>query len=337
MKIGIVGAGSMGHAHASSWADLKGLGAEVVGIAANRPDGTASQLADKYGTRVYDSFEALVPDVDIIDLCVPTDLHREMTIQAARAGKHVICEKPIALSVADGRAMIDTCAAASVRLLIGHSLRFTSQYSVAQQSVAAGQIGKPCVLRLTRAAYQPRKATDNWFVDESRSGGMILDLMIHDFDYARWIAGNVVRVFAKSVRASRPDAPGDYALVTLRFVNGAMALIEGGWAYPPGNFRTSIDIAGTDGVLEWNSDTADPLHTVLLNPPDKEAADVGLPPALVAETAVTTELRHFYRAIVDGNPASVTAEDGLAALQIGLAARESLRSGRSVTINHEAI
>ena len=166
---------------------------------------------------------------------------------------------------------------------------------------------------------------------------MILDLMIHDYDFARWIAGNVVRVFAKSVRGQRPDAPGDYALVTLRFASGAMALIEGGWAYPPGHFRTSIDIAGTDGVLEWNSDTADPLHTFLLNPPSQEAADVGLPPSMVAESAFTTELRHFYQAIVRGKPASVTAEDGLAALQIGLAARESLHTGRSVTINQEAI
>ena len=337
MKIGIVGAGSMGHTHASSWADLKDLGAELVGITASRPDGTVTRLAETYGIHVHDSIDGLLANVDIIDLCVPTDLHRAMTIQAARAGKHVFCEKPIALSVADGREMIDACTAAGVRLFVAHVLRFVPQYAVAQQSVAAGQIGRPAVLRLTRAAYQPRKATDNWFVDESRSGGMILDLMIHDYDYARWLAGNVVRVFAKSVRATRPGAPGDYALVTLRFANGAMALIEGGWAYPPGNFRTSIDLAGTDGVLEWISDTADPLHTFLLNPPSQEAADVGLPASLLAESPFTIELRHFYQALVTRKPASVTAEDGLAALQIGLAARESLRTGRSVAINQEAI
>jgi myo-inositol 2-dehydrogenase/D-chiro-inositol 1-dehydrogenase len=337
MKIGIVGAGSMGRTHLPAWADLKPMGAELVGIVANNPDGTVKQLADEYGMRVYISYEELLADVDIIDICVPTDLHAGMTIQAAKAGKHVICEKPIALTVADGRAMIDACNAAGVRLFIAMVLRFVPQYESAQQVVAAGQIGKPGVIRLTRAAYQPRKATDNWFVDEKRSGGMILDLMIHDYDYARWIGGNVVRVFAKSVRATRPDAPGDYALVTLRFANGAIAHIEGGWAYPPGIFRTSIDIAGTDGVLEWTSDEAEPLHTYLVNAPKQEAADVGLPALVVAESPFGLELRHFYESVINNKPFSVTPEDALAALQIGLAAIESLNTGRSVAINQESI
>lgn len=337
MKIGIVGAGSMGHSHAPAWTALKSIGAELAGITANRPDGAAAKLAEQYGLRVYSHYEDLLADVDIVDLCVPTDLHARMTIQAAQAGKHVVCEKPIALTLADGRAMIDYCEAYGVRLFIAMVLRFVPQYSTAQQTIASGALGTPAVIRLTRASYQPRKVVDNWFVDEQRSGGIILDLMIHDYDYARWIVGDVLRVFAKSVRAARPDAPGDYALVTLRFANQAIAHIEGGWAYPPGHFRTSIDIAGTDGVLEWNSDTSDPLHTYLLNAPTQEAADVGLPAAFVAESPFTAELRHFYDALVNNKPFSVTAQDALAALQIGLAARESLKTGRSVTINQEAI
>jgi predicted dehydrogenase len=312
------------------------MGAELVGIVANRPDGSANELATQYGMRAYQRYEDLLANVDIIDLCVPTDLHHSMVIQAAKAGKHIVCEKPIALTVADGRAMIDTCRAAGVRLFIAMVLRFVPQYRAAWQVIDEGKIGKLGVIRLTRAAYQPRKAADNWFVDEKRSGGMILDLMIHDYDYARWLAGNVVRVFAKSVRAARPDAPGDYALVTLRFSDGAIAHIEGGWAYPPGYFRTSIELAGLDGVLEWASDGSDPLHTYLSNPVTEEAADVGLPAGLVAESPFTTELRHFYDALINNKPFSVTAEDGLAALQIALAVRESLTTGRSVTINQEA-
>jgi myo-inositol 2-dehydrogenase/D-chiro-inositol 1-dehydrogenase len=337
MKVGIAGAGSMGQTHASAWADLREAGAEPVGIVAQRPNASVEQLAARYGMRVYERYEALLDDVDIIDLCVPTDLHHRMALQAAQAGKHIVCEKPIALTEADGRAMIEVCRVAGVRLFVAMVLRFVPQYEAARQVVAAGQIGKPCVIRLSRAAYQPRKETDNWFVDENRSGGMILDLLIHDYDYARWLAGDVVRVFAKSVRDVRPDAPGDYALVTLRFADGAIAHIEGGWAYPPGHFRTSIDLAGTDGVLEWTSDTADPLHTYLAHPPVQEAADVGLPALLVSESPFTAELRHFYDALIHDKPFSVTPEDGLAALQIGLAVRESLRTGRAVTIHRETI
>ena len=335
MKIGIVGAGSMGRVHAPAWDSLKSIGAEPVGIMANRTDSTVNELATQYGLRVYDRYEDLLADIDVVDLCVPTDLHAAMTIQAANAGKHIICEKPIALSIADGQAMIQACNSAGVRLFIAMVLRFVPQYRVAQQVISSGQVGDVCVIRLTRAAYQPRKATDNWFMDEQRSGGMVVDLMIHDFDYARWIGGNVTRVFAKSVRATRPNAPGDYALVTLRFASGAIGHIEGGWAYPAGIFRTAVDIAGKDGVLEWSSDTADNLHTHLVNAPAQVAADVGLPAESAAETPFVTELRDFYQALVGNQPSTVTAQDGLAALQIALAARESLQTGRSVTINQE--
>lgn len=336
MRVGIVGAGSMGHVHAPAWKNLAKQGVEFVGIHSAGGD-TAKQLAAQYGVKTYPSYEALLAEVDIIDLCVPTDLHRDLTLQAAQAGKHVVCEKPIALSVEDGQAMIAACEKAGVRLFIAHVLRFVPQYASAQTVVASGQIGEPMVLRLTRAAYQPRKAVDNWFVDESRSGGMILDLMIHDYDYARWLAGNVTRVFAKSVRTIKTDAPGDYALVILRFASGAIAHIEGGWAYPPGFFRTGLDIAGTEGVLEWSSDNSQPIHTHLAVEVPQAVSDVGLAASLDIESPFSLEIRHFYDCLVNDKPFSITPLDALAALQIGLAARESLQTGRAITLNQEAL
>lgn len=331
MRIGIIGAGSMGDVHAPAWQALAHCGAELVGVLTNNL-GSAAAFASRFGLQAYTNYDALLADVDIVDLCVPTDLHADLTIRAAEAGVHILCEKPIALTVRDGRAMIAACERAGVRLFIAQVLRFVPQYAAAQAVVAAGQIGQPGVIRLTRAAYQPRKATDNWFVDETRSGGMILDLMIHDYDYARWIGGDVERVYAKSVRATRPDAPGDYALVTLRHTNGAIAHIEGGWAYPAGHFRTSFDIAGTDGVIEWTSDTADPLHVHLANTESGEAPEVGLPPLLVDESPFLSEIRHFYEALINDTPFSMSPADALAALEIGLAARESLKTGRAITL-----
>lgn len=337
MRVGLVGAGSMGTVHAPAWKKLADKGAELVGIHAARAD-AAEQLAAKHGTRTYPSYEALLADVDVVDLCVPTDLHKDMTIQAARAGKHVLCEKPIALTVADGQAVIAACEQAGVRLFIAQVLRFVPSYAAAKAVIDAGQIGKPAVISLTRVSYQPRKAQDNWFLDESRSGGLILDLMIHDYDYARWVGGNVKRVFAKSVRAARPDAPGDYVMVTLRFDNGVIGRIEGGWAYPPGFFRTSLDIAGTDGVIEWNSsDDTEPMHTHLAEAPKQQVSDVALPPTLESDTPFDFEIRHFYEALIHNTPFIVTPRDGLAAVQVALAARESLKTGRTVTLNQEAL
>jgi predicted dehydrogenase len=336
MRIGIVGAGSMGNAHAPAWNRLSHLGAELVGVTARHQD-TAKALSNHYGIRLYDSYEALLADVDIVDICTPTNLHREMTVQAAQAGKHIFCEKPIALTLEDGRTMIDACERAGARLFVGQVVRFFPQYVAAKQVVESGQIGTVAVIRLTRAGFQPRKSLDNWFMDESRSGGMILDLMIHDYDYARWVAGNVKRVYARSVRSRQPDAPGDYALVTLRFENGAIGHIEGGWVYPPPFFRTSMDIAGTDGLIEWNSDSSSTVQTHLMNSPKQDATEVAVPVALDEENPFSTEIGHFYDAVVSDRPFSVTPQDALAALQIALAARESLQTGRSITINQEAV
>jgi predicted dehydrogenase len=338
MRVGVVGAGSMGKTHCAAWDYLQtsGVGVELAGITA-RTNVNAQNLAAQYSVEVYETYEALVADVDIVDICTPTNLHHDMVLYAASAGKHIVCEKPIALTIEDGRAMIDACNEADVRLFIGQVVRFSPEYGAARNVVAAGQIGKPCVIRLKRVSYQPFKAGDNWFLDESRSGGIVLDLMIHDYDYARWLAGNVKRVFAKSVRSQRSDAPGDYALVTLRFENGAIAHIEGGWAYPPGFFRKGFDIAGTDGVIESNTDAAEPLVTHLAIPPEEAVSDVAVPLSTVAESPYTIQLAHFYDALVSNAPFLVTAEDGLAALQIGLAVRESLRTGRSVAIDQEAI
>ena len=332
MKIGIVGAGSMGHAHAPSWKMLKGMGAELVGVVTNRPE-SAQSFAKEYGIKAYTSIDALIADVDILDICTPTNLHKEMTLKAAKAGKHVICEKPIALTLDDAKIMIDACDKAGVRLFIAHVVRFITHYQNAKQSVDAGHIGKPCVIRLTRAGYQPRKSTDNWFVDQERSGGMMLDLMIHDYDYVRWLGGEVKRVFAKSARNQDPSSLGEYALVTLRFEDGAIAHIEGGWAYPPGFFRTSMDIAGTEGVIEWSSDATEPLQTHLMNPPELEAEEVAVPGAKAADSPFTSQLRHFYECIENNSEPIVTAQDGLLALEIGLAAIESAKTGRPVTLN----
>ncbi|UCH25262.1 MAG: Gfo/Idh/MocA family oxidoreductase [Trueperaceae bacterium] len=327
MRVGIVGAGSMGQAHAAAWATT---GAQLVGVL-SKSRTSAAALASRIGTRSFENFEALLSQVDIVDLCVPTDLHCEMTLRAAEAGKHVICEKPVALTLEDGKAMIDACEQAGVRLFIAMVVRFFPQYLAAQQIVAAGQLGELGVIRLKRIAYQPSSG-DDWFVDEVRSGGMVLDLMVHDFDYACWLAGEVERVFAKSVRSGRPGAPGDYALATLRFKSGAMALVEGGWAYPPGVFRTALDIAGTSGLIEWASDDTDSIRLDLLPSGPQEVERVGLPLTVFAEDPYAVQIRHAYRAILTDEPFAVTAEEALEALRVGLAVRESMKTGRSVTL-----
>jgi predicted dehydrogenase len=162
---------------------------------------------------------------------------------------------------------------------------------------------------------------------------MMLDLMIHDYDYARWLSGDVKRVYAKSVRSEDPNSAGDYALVTLRFMDGTIAHVEGGWAYPPGFFRTSIDIAGTEGLIEWSSDDAETMQIHLTHPPQVEADEVAVPSAKAADSPFTKQLRHFYDCIENHSEPIVTAQDALSALEIGLAAIESAKTGKPIILN----
>ena len=181
MRVGIVGAGTMGTVHAAAWATT---GADLVGVVAkNRA--TAQPLAEALGVTAYEDYQDLLATVDIVDVCAPSDLHKELVLQAVEAGKHVVCEKPIALTVEDGEAMIEACEQAGVRLFVGMVVRFFPQYLAAQRVVAADKIGDLGVMRLKRVSYQPI-GDEGWFADEARSGGLLLDIMIHDLDYARW-------------------------------------------------------------------------------------------------------------------------------------------------------
>jgi predicted dehydrogenase len=329
MKVGIAGVGFMGTTHAAGWA---ATAAELVGFCAETTQ-EAAGLAQSYRARVYPEYADLLKEVDVIDICTPTHLHYEMVLQAAAAGKHIICEKPLARTVAQGQEMIRACRAAGVKLFVAHVVRFFPEYALAKAQVDQGKVGKPAVVRLTRASYRPKKPSGNWFLDFEKSGGMLLDLMIHDFDYARWISGEVESVYAKNVSTAHPAAVTEYGMAILKHSSGALSHVVGGWAYPPPTFRTAFEIAGDGGLIEWSSDSTAPIH-LLLRKESAGAPDVGLPGSPVAESPYTTQIKEFYEALHASRDRAVrvSAADGLAAVQIALAAIESAQSGQPVQL-----
>ncbi len=327
MRVAIVGTGSMGGVHAKAWSQTEAhLGAFV-----GKPGREGAALASSYGVPFATDLETVLPAVDLVDICTPTHLHAEFTLRAARAGKHVICEKPLALTVADGQAMIRACRAAGVRLLVAHVLRFFPEYRLARELVARGEIGQPAVLRLSRCAFRPRKA-DNWFADPARSGGMILDLMVHDFDYARWVAGDVVRLFAKAASTSGRRDETDHALAILTHRGGAITHVEGSWAYPPPTFRTHLEIAGTAGLIEFDSPATAPVIVHLHGDGRATSHDVPRATSPLHESPYAMQVRAFHEALVHDTEPPVKAEDGLVAVQIARAVIESSRLGVPVEI-----
>lgn len=333
LRVGVVGVGVMGTTHIAAWAKTPAQFAGCYALDRVR----AEVVAGQYGGKVYHDLDELIADVDVVDICTPSCFHHDMVLQAAAAGKQILCEKPLALSVADGREMVEACERAGVNLLVGHVVRFFPEYAQAKGIVERGEIGNVAVVRLTRASYQPMVMPDNWFLDPARSGGMMLDLMIHDFDYARWIAGDVESVFARSVRSRRPEAPGDYAIAILRHKHGAISNVEGGWAYPPPLFRTALEIAGDDGLIEHPAGSSMPLSIHLQESGPVKTSEVAVPRSPVAESPYETEIKHFYDVLVGNVPTPrVTAADALEALKIALAARQSAQTGRPVRIEEVA-
>ncbi len=327
MKVGIAGVGFMGTTHAAGWAATD---AELVGFCAETSQ-EAVGLARDYRAQVYPDYDALLNDVDVIDICTPTHLHHAMVLQAAAAGRHIICEKPLARSVSQAQEMIRVCRAAGVKLFVAHVVRFFPEYALAKAQIDLGKIGRPGVVRLTRASYRPKKPGGNWFLDFEKSGGMMLDLMIHDFDYARWISGEIETVYAKNVSTAHPESATEYGMAILKHSSGALSHVVGGWAYPPPTFRTAVEIAGDRGLIEWSSDNTAPIN-LLLRKDGADAPDVGLPGSPVAESPYTTQIKEFYGALKGDRTVRVSAEDGLAAVQIALAAIESAQTGKPIQL-----
>ncbi len=328
LRVGIVGTGFMGAYHAAGWARTP---AHLVGFH-SLDQGQIDRLIAQYGGRTFATLDALLDAVDVVDICTPTHLHYDMVLQAAAKGKHIICEKPLARTAAQGEALVAACRQAGVTLLVAHVVRFFPEYAQAKTIVERGEIGRVGVVRLKRVSFQPNRPEDNWFLDVAKSGGMMLDLMIHDLDYARWVAGEVESVFAKSVRSARPGAPGDYALAILRHRNGALSNVEGGWAYPPPMFRTSLEIAGDGGLIEHPAGSSTALSVHLMAREEGDAPEIAVPRSPLLEDPYVVEIKHFYDVLAHGATPRVTAEDGLAALKLALAAIESAQTGQPVTL-----
>src|ERR687895_1710978 len=258
MKVGVIGAGFIGAIHLDAYANMPEV--EVVGVADALPE-TAAAGAAVVGARAYSSYEDLIAaeEVEIVDVCLPTSYHRELALKAAREGKHVILEKPIARTLEDAEAIIEAFPGGGGRLFVGHVLRFFPEFVRIKQMIDAGDLGTVGVARTSRRSPFLTGWND-WYADWRMSGGVLVDLVIHDFDFLRWSLGEVERVYAKGVMGREYNRL-DYALVTLRFESGAIAHIEGQWGYP-GPFNYSIELAGSRALVAI--DSTDPPQVRLL-------------------------------------------------------------------------
>ncbi len=330
-RIGIIGAGAIGGWHAERWQKLQRqkLPVEIAGFYDIRRE-AAERAAKQFGGQVYEHVEALVSDVDVADVCTITTAHKEGVLAAVRAGTAVICEKPLARTVADCEEIVAACEAAGVPLYVAQVVRFFPQFEKAKEILDSGQLGEPGVIRTVRAGSMPAWGERAWFHDFEQSGGVLMDVGIHDIDFARWCFGEVIRVFARGL-SYQGENGRDHALTTLRFANGAVGHIESSWAHPPGQFRTRFEIAGTEGLMEWDSQKDAPFR-LALSGDDGSVNRSAASPLATESDPYYAELAHFLDCLENGSPCRVTPHDGLMAVKVSLAALESMRLGRPVEV-----
>jgi predicted dehydrogenase len=306
-RVGILGAGAMGVKHLEAWHKL---GVPIGGLyARNLERGRAA--AEPYGCPVYDSVDALLSEVKIADVCLPTLLHRSTVRQAAAAGCQIVCEKPLALDYEEGKAIFRDCDEAKVPIFIAMVVRFFPAYRAVWERVSSGALGQVQQIALKRVVSPP-PPNGSWFLDDRLSGGVLCDLLIHDIDYAMWLAGDVTKVDA------RRDGQGQsqYGHINLEHAGGASSRIEGGWV-ESGGLQTTIDINGSRGRLQIA--------------PDQPLPFVDLP----EEDPYVAQLRHFQDSLASHTPFLVTREEVLRVMRVVSAARESAACGRSILLAPE--
>src|SRR5690606_2444006 len=191
-------------------------------------------------------------DIDMVDICLPTWLHEEVAVAAARAGKHVLCEKPMALTTESARRMHEAADQAGVLLMVAQCRRYSNDWLKIRELIHAGVIGRPVVIRTVRAT----RLGEGWFVQKGRGDGPLLDGAIHDYDFARYIFGE-----AKSVMASgttfRSDATAiDTGTAIIRFEHGDELVVSWSWGLPPGARGGYLhDVIGPKGAIFFERST----------------------------------------------------------------------------------
>ncbi|RKY02307.1 MAG: hypothetical protein DRP54_02040 [Spirochaetes bacterium] len=330
VKIGIIGAGFIGDVHAQAYNRIEN--AQLVGIV-NRTREKGEKFAEKYGIKFYPTMDELLEseDIDAVDICTPTHLHLEMVKKAANAGKNILCEKPLALSVEDAEEMISIVKEKKVKAMVGHVLRFWPEYVRVKEIIDKRELGKPLFATCARLAVSPDWR--NWGFKEELSGGVTMDLQIHDIDYLIWLFG-----IPKSVRSQGyyNKELGGWAHVGIlfNFDDNVSGMSESGWAFKGSfPFTMLLRILCEKGTIDWtfkagkNIEERGKEFSLTIYKPDGSVEI----PEMEKEDPFYLELKYFIDCIENNTDIErATLEDGKNTLLVTLSAIKSLKENSIV-------
>lgn len=316
--LAIIGAGLMGSQHAASAVTCADV--ELVGTwAADRDQ--AAALASRHACEQYPSFDAVLGDerVEAVLVATPTDTHEQLAARALAAGRHAFVEKPVTRTLDDALALRRLARGANLVLGVGHVIRYFPEYRAIGEAIERGDVGTPAVATFGRRCQQPDWAPDHWHTDMARSGGVAVDMLVHDVDLVRWYFGEPTEVYARVVGSDRHDGL-DYALATLTVPDGPICHLHGSWAEPDG-FSQSAEVCGSGGMLSYDSRGREEFSFAAHA---SAGAATALPPPPPGEhDPFQRQLRDFARAVRGGAPMPGDIDWAIGSLRIALAMLES--------------
>lgn len=339
LNIGLIGVGRIGQRHARIIA-TQVEGAQLYAVAEPHPATREAFVAgfNPAPQHVFEDWQEMVnrPDVDAVVICTPTSLHHEHVAGVAAAGKPMLCEKPLALTVSNTQAAIAAARAARVPLQVGFMRRFDALQRRMREVIQSGAIGMPVMLKMSgRDNACPRTE----FASPAVSGGLLIDMAIHDFDQARFLMGEeVVRVSAEGTlmvcENIRAVGDIDNAVVNLRFASGAIGNLDVsrtafyGYDFP----YEVLGSAGAVRVIGWPGPE---FQVQVLSEAGVKRETFAMPDGRFADSYVAQMQDFVTRVVGAGEAPAVSGEDALKALQISLAARQSFESGAFVDLRQD--
>jgi len=337
LRIGIVGFGFMGRMHYANWRKYEN--AKVVAIcdtdpniienskkAAGNIEG-AEQAIDFDDLKVYSDYEKMLAGnlVDAVSITVPTYLHSVFSIKALQSGMHVLCEKPMALDLDQCRRMIDAAETSGKILQIGHCIRFWPEYARTKEIVDSGEYGKVIAATFNRLGSAPTWGVDDWFANDDRSGGVALDLHIHDSDFVQYLFG-----MPKSVQSfGNPVSGRGLKYITTRYLfdDDKLVTADGSWAMAPSfGFEMSFKIVMEKATIVFDC-SGEPSFKVY--PVEGET----FTPEVARGDGYSLELEHFA-GLINGVklPQVTTLEQSLNSIRLVKAEIESVQKNTEITI-----
>jgi inositol 2-dehydrogenase len=331
LAIGLIGLGRLGRVYAR---DLAGRIPETRLVAVADPAGSlAAEVAEEFDVaRHYADPLALIDDasVEAIVIVTPTHTHRELVVAAAARRRPTFCEKPPALALDEVAAMQQAIAGSGMFFQMGFMRRFDAGYAAAHKQIQDGRIGTPLVFKATsRDPFRPSLE----YANPKSSGGMLIDMGIHDFDLARWFMGEVRTVSAIGATIAYPELATvgdiDNAIASLTFASGKLGVVDltrsGIYGYD-----IATEILGLEGTIKIGYLRETPVTILTRN----NVAHDTVPYFMERfRDAYTTQLQNFAQNVIHGRPAPITIEDGLEALRIGVAATRAQHSGTTVNVS----